>query len=189
MVNHLNQIKYIFSSKVCQWLAAGWWFSPVSSTNKIERQDKTEILLKVALNTNPIQLVILYSTSCIHSLMYPVWCSMKIQYFPINPNIILWSIPLFTYSYNCWRRKKLFYVSMSQVIKLIPIFIYLHKTLNRLGSRILKKYTCKSIYIDTVWFNLGILDFLHFLSEDNKYPNVSTLGGRKAGVVWSLQPS
>ena len=34
--------------KVCQWLAAGWWFSPgtpVSSTNK------TEILLKVALST------------------------------------------------------------------------------------------------------------------------------------------
>ena len=25
--------------KVCQWLATGWWFSPVSSTNKIDRQD------------------------------------------------------------------------------------------------------------------------------------------------------
>ena len=34
--------------QVCQWLVAGWWFSPgtpVSSTNK------SEILLKVALNT------------------------------------------------------------------------------------------------------------------------------------------
>jgi len=31
---------------VCQWLAAGQWFSPVSSTNNI-----TEILLKVVLNT------------------------------------------------------------------------------------------------------------------------------------------
>jgi len=34
--------------KVCQWLATGWWFSPgspVSSTNK------TDILLKVVLNT------------------------------------------------------------------------------------------------------------------------------------------
>jgi hypothetical protein len=40
--------------KVCQWLATGWWFSsglPVSSTNKTDRHDITEILLKVALNT------------------------------------------------------------------------------------------------------------------------------------------
>ena len=46
--------------KVCQWHAAGQWFStctPVSSTNKTERHDITELLLKVALNTitpNPI---------------------------------------------------------------------------------------------------------------------------------------
>jgi hypothetical protein len=40
--------------KDCQWLAAGQCFStgiPVSSTNKIDRHDITEILLKVALNT------------------------------------------------------------------------------------------------------------------------------------------
>ena len=40
--------------KVCQWLAAGLWFSPyslVSSTNKTDCHDITEILLKVALNT------------------------------------------------------------------------------------------------------------------------------------------
>jgi hypothetical protein len=37
--------------KICQWFAADWWFSPVSSTNKTDRHDKTEILLKVALNT------------------------------------------------------------------------------------------------------------------------------------------
>jgi hypothetical protein len=30
--------------EVCQWLAAGWWFSPVSSTNKTGHQDITEIL-------------------------------------------------------------------------------------------------------------------------------------------------
>jgi hypothetical protein len=29
----------------------GWWFSPVSSTNKTDRYDITEIMLKVALNT------------------------------------------------------------------------------------------------------------------------------------------
>jgi hypothetical protein len=40
--------------KVCQWLAAGRWFfpgTPVSSTNKTDRHEITEILLKVALNT------------------------------------------------------------------------------------------------------------------------------------------
>jgi len=40
--------------KVCQWVAAGRWFSPgtpVSSINKTHRQDITQILLKVALST------------------------------------------------------------------------------------------------------------------------------------------
>ena len=40
--------------KVCQWLATGRWFSPgppVSSTNKTDHHDITEILLKVVLNT------------------------------------------------------------------------------------------------------------------------------------------
>jgi len=40
--------------KVCQWVATCRWLSPgspVSSTNKTDRQDITEILLKVALNT------------------------------------------------------------------------------------------------------------------------------------------
>ena len=46
--------------KVCKWLATGQWFSPytpVSSTNKTNRHDITEILLKVALNTNLPSLV------------------------------------------------------------------------------------------------------------------------------------
>jgi hypothetical protein len=40
--------------KVFQWLATGLWFSlgpRVSSTNKTDCHDRTEILLKVALNT------------------------------------------------------------------------------------------------------------------------------------------
>jgi len=44
----------MWSSLICQWFAAGLWFSPgtpVSSTNKADRHDITEILLKVALNT------------------------------------------------------------------------------------------------------------------------------------------
>jgi hypothetical protein len=49
---------YIFYTKlcdkVCEWLATGQWFSPgthLSSTNKTDCHDITEILLKVALNT------------------------------------------------------------------------------------------------------------------------------------------
>ena len=40
--------------KICQCLATGLWFSPgppVSSTNKTDHHDITEILLKVTLNT------------------------------------------------------------------------------------------------------------------------------------------
>jgi hypothetical protein len=37
--------------KVCQWLSTGRWFCQVSSTNKTDRHDITEIMLKVALNT------------------------------------------------------------------------------------------------------------------------------------------
>jgi hypothetical protein len=43
-----------FCDKVRQWLATGRWFStgiPVSSTNKTDCKDITEILLKVALRT------------------------------------------------------------------------------------------------------------------------------------------
>jgi hypothetical protein len=57
---------------VCQWLTAGRWFSPctpVSSTNKSDRNDITEILMKVALNTikpNISKLFIqLYSDECL----------------------------------------------------------------------------------------------------------------------------
>ena len=46
--------------KVCQSLAAGRWFSPctpVSSTNKTDLHDITELFLKVALNTkHPMEL-------------------------------------------------------------------------------------------------------------------------------------
>ena len=41
----------ILCDKVCQWLATSRWFSPVSSTNKTDRHDITEILFKVALST------------------------------------------------------------------------------------------------------------------------------------------
>jgi hypothetical protein len=44
--------------KVCQWLAVGRWFSPVSSTNKTDHHNITEILLKMALNTITLTLTL-----------------------------------------------------------------------------------------------------------------------------------
>jgi hypothetical protein len=44
-----------YGRRKCIWLATGQWFSPstsVSSTNKIDRQDITDILLKLALTNN-----------------------------------------------------------------------------------------------------------------------------------------
>jgi hypothetical protein len=42
--------------KVCQWLVTGRWFPADSSTNKTDRYDITEILLKVALSTKTLTL-------------------------------------------------------------------------------------------------------------------------------------
>ena len=50
-------------NKVCHWLVAGRWFSlgtPVSSTNKTDRHDITEIWLKVALDTITLTLIQLH---------------------------------------------------------------------------------------------------------------------------------
>jgi hypothetical protein len=50
------------SDKVCQWLVTDRWFSSgilVSSTNKTDCHDITEILLKVVLNTKILTLVLL----------------------------------------------------------------------------------------------------------------------------------
>ena len=46
--------RYTLCDKVCQGLVTGGWFSPgtpVSSTNKTDRHDITEIVLKMALST------------------------------------------------------------------------------------------------------------------------------------------
>ena len=53
-------IKTWFLKKICQWLATGRWISPcspVSSINKTDPHDITEILLKVALNTITLSIV------------------------------------------------------------------------------------------------------------------------------------
>ena len=55
----LSPLDTTLCDKVCQWLATGRWFSQgtsVSTTNKTDRHDITEILLQVALNTITITL-------------------------------------------------------------------------------------------------------------------------------------
>jgi hypothetical protein len=59
--------------KICQWLVTGHWFSaghPVSYTNKTDRHDITEILLKVTLNTIKHLTVIFMSTIVWYMLLY-----------------------------------------------------------------------------------------------------------------------
>jgi hypothetical protein len=65
--------------KVCQWLTVGRCFSlgtPVSSTNKTDRQDITEIFLKVALNT--INLIQSISKGVVFSIKIGVLLRNKI---------------------------------------------------------------------------------------------------------------
>jgi hypothetical protein len=47
----LKKISYVVCFSDIKRLPTGRWFSPISSTNKTDRHDITEILLTVALNT------------------------------------------------------------------------------------------------------------------------------------------
>ena len=80
--------------EVCQWLATGRLFSlctPVSSTNKTDRHDITEILLKVALST-------------IHPVRY-IWIDIKMfVFFPYFHKI---ATMFKTWQVDCLALKKL----------------------------------------------------------------------------------
>ena len=85
--------------QVCQWLAKGQQFSPgtmVSSTNKTDCHNITEILLKVALNTITLTLLLYekYSSTVIFQLRFwgrywgrisaPVPMRKRLFYSPIS---------------------------------------------------------------------------------------------------------
>jgi hypothetical protein len=67
----------ILCDKVCQWLVVGQWFylgTPVSSSNKTDRHDITEILLKVAVKYYTPHTALLHqytNTRIIH--LVPTW--------------------------------------------------------------------------------------------------------------------
>jgi hypothetical protein len=74
--------------KVCQWLATCWWFSlgpPVSSTNKTDRYNITEILLKVIIrHTLPTLYVNCFAKitlSCFKVKNYLRWAREAWTYF------------------------------------------------------------------------------------------------------------
>ena len=73
----LNPADEVFSmqlcDKVCQWLAAGRWFSmgtPVSSTNGTVHHSIAEILLKVHLNIITIALYLYFENKMWYLIMY-----------------------------------------------------------------------------------------------------------------------
>jgi hypothetical protein len=87
----LYSIQHLLCDKVCQWLATGQWFSPgtpISSTNKTDCYDITEILLKVALNTINQQtnlqrmlLTIEHRLYEIESILHVLWGKIKMSFF------------------------------------------------------------------------------------------------------------
>jgi hypothetical protein len=91
--------------KVCHWLAGGRWFSPgppLSSTNKTDRQDITEILLKVALNTITLTLSHTHTvrkpkSRCFTSLCTWLYCP---TYSPLTPSVLI--IFLFVIFFHSW---------------------------------------------------------------------------------------
>ena len=65
----------ILSDKVCQWLAAGRWFSLVSSTNKTDHI--SEILLKVPLHTKHPPYGVLWNWNAVRLLLW--WISKHVS--------------------------------------------------------------------------------------------------------------
>ena len=72
--------------KVCQWLAAGPWFSLgtlwVSSTNKTDHQSIAEILLKVALNIITSLLPQIHTHVCTQFKLYVILTHLFLLTFP-----------------------------------------------------------------------------------------------------------
>jgi hypothetical protein len=101
--------------KVCQWLVSGRWFSPdtpVSSTNKTDPHDITEILLKVTLFIvkNYSRIISLINQKCLkYEHSHLIWNYMK-------------KIKQFTY------REPFFFINQV-ILNVIPKSIYVNVVL------------------------------------------------------------
>ena len=102
---------------VCHWLATGQWFSlsnPVFFTNKTDRHDIIEILLKVALNTITLTLTMIWDMDTCPwqtlkwntNLSIVNWISMKVGLFEsVLKKMILLVVDLYRY-HSMYRVKK-----------------------------------------------------------------------------------
>ena len=81
----ISRMRHLLDNRLCdkvyKWLTTGQWFpfgTPVSSTNKTDRHDITEELLKVAVNT--ITLIITLAAMATPAFRFVPWVFvLKIQ--------------------------------------------------------------------------------------------------------------
>ena len=109
----------VYNIKVCQWLATGRWFSPgppVSSTNKTDRHNITEILLKVVLK----------SIKQTKQAIIKQYGSGNYEYIFIYKSPIPMQILL-----NAFRKKMIVFCEFSEVI--CPVFTYFVKEYHLFG--------------------------------------------------------
>ena len=89
-------LRWSVLDKVCQWLAAGQWFSPgspVSSTNRTDRHsDIAEILLNVALNTinhQPPFVVRYWYMTVLDAVLFIFYLPFVILWFKLHCSVIV----------------------------------------------------------------------------------------------------
>ena len=151
--------------KVCQWFATGRWFSPgppVSSINKTDRHNITEILLKVALNTinqtwnlcgENIKIVLTWRFIRNHILIFLILnstCSIKTISAKTRMQIFIswrWFSP--SWKYFCWKTWR------STPEAWTPCIFHLTKTAN-------KTKMIGWLLFNTTWWDscCSILNFL-----------------------------
>ena len=119
--------------KVCQWLAAGGWFSTghtVSSTNKTDHHDITEILITIALN-----LKWYFNIKCLFLLFHRedciCWTYVKCLFLLFHrEDCICWTyvtlmLEVFPYCLSGYSNSRLLLTYMVSIIYNIYFFIYL----------------------------------------------------------------
>ena len=132
--------------KVCQWLATGQWFSlcpPVSSTNKTDRHDITEILFRVALNTIKKQTNIwLWSFSS--DIVLNSWPMVSESLFFIL-HLLYDNSTTLSKSFTCCSGQQLFYIFMSTIEKthfdisyILDLICYKHPNCHDITEILLK---------------------------------------------------
>ena len=131
--------------KVCQWLAAGWWFSPgtpVSSTNKTDCHNIAEILLKVALNTikQTNNLLLIQAHVC-QSCFYLIICAHDICHMSASLYDDV-SLTIMTYPHlDIFSWFFMFYFFFLFLLFLLLLFHIL----------------CRTLFLHNLWYNIYLM--------------------------------